>query len=200
MLKVFTEDDTKKIQIDEGIVAINLGEPSQRILGPTRGGAEVTITPVIRDIDFDGRRGKTMGMQVKDEEDATVKVTSLCCKQEDLLYALPNAVMDENTKVITQGDFGPIKSSSYLKTIDVITQMLDGTFKVLTFNYGLHEGAFTYNAKPKAENEHNLEFIPHYTIEDASRLFKITDHATNPLPTNDNGTDENPDENNENGE
>lgn len=181
MLKVFTENDTKKIQIDEGIVVFNMGEENQLIVGPTRGGVEVTITPVIRDIDFDGRRGKTAGMQVKDEEDATIKVTSLCCSQDLLLKALPNAVLDSNTNIITQGDFGPIKSSNYISTIDVITQMLDGTFKVLTFNNGLHEGAFTYNAKPKAENEHNLEIIPHYTIDDSSRIWKITDHATNPL-------------------
>lgn len=188
MLKVFNENDTKKIQIDEGIVAINLGKPTQRVLGPTRGGAEVTITPVIRDIEFDGRRGKTAGMQVKDEEDATIKVTSLCCSQDDLMYGLPNAVKDNNG-VITQGDFGPIKKDQYLETIDVITQMLDGTFKILSFNYGLHEGAFTYKAAPKAENEYNLELIPHYTIDDSSRLYSIKDSVTNPVAPDSNSSD-----------
>ena len=91
MLRVFTENEVKKIQIDEGIVVLNLGLETEKILGPTRGGVEVTITPEIRDIEFDGRRGKTAGMQVKDGEDATVKVISLCCSQESLLYALPNA-------------------------------------------------------------------------------------------------------------
>ena len=61
--------------------------------------------------------------------------------------------------------------------------MLDGTYKVLTFNYGLHEGAFTYKAAPKAENEHNLEIIPHYTIDDSSRLYKIEDYETCPITT-----------------
>ena len=37
MLKVFTENDTKKIQIDEGIVVFNLGKENEKILGPTRG-------------------------------------------------------------------------------------------------------------------------------------------------------------------
>ncbi len=181
MLRVFTENDTKKIQIDEGIVVLNLGQENERILGPTRGGVEMTITPEIRDIDFDGRRGKTMGMQTIDAEDATVKVVSLCCSQEDLLRALPNAVMDEDTKVIKQDNFGVISNDKYIKTIDVITQMLDKTYKILTFNYGLHEGAFTYKAAPKAENEHNLEFIPHYTIDDASRLYSIKDSEACPI-------------------
>ena len=73
MLKVFTENDTKKIQIDEGIVVLNLGKDNELILGPTRGGVEMTITPEIRDIEFDGKRGKTAGMQVIDGEDATIK-------------------------------------------------------------------------------------------------------------------------------
>lgn len=181
MLRVFTENDVKKIQIDEGIVVLNLGQEDELILGPTRGGVEMTITPEVRDIEFDGRRGKTAGMQTIDGEDATIKVVSLCCSQDVLLKALPNAVLDDETKEIKQGDFGVISQSKYIKTIDVITQLLDKTYKILTFNYGLHEGAFTYKAVSKAENEHNLEFIPHYTIDDASRLYKIKDSETCPI-------------------
>ena len=74
-----------------------------------------------------------------------------------------------------------LAKSKYIDTIDVITQMLDKTYKILTFNYGLHEGAFTYKAAPKAENEHNLEIIPHYTIDDSSRLYQIKDSETCPI-------------------
>ena len=49
-----THGDIEKIQIDEGIVVINYGLSTQRIIGPTRGGATITITPSIRDIDHDG--------------------------------------------------------------------------------------------------------------------------------------------------
>lgn len=185
MLRVFTEKDIKKIQIDEGLVVLNLGKETERILGPTRGGVEITITPEIRDIEFDGRRGKTAEMQVIDGEDATVKVVSLCCSQEDLMYALPNAKLNELKDTITQGDFGVIAKEKYIETIDVITQMLDKTYKILTFNYGLHEGAFSYKAVSKGENEHNLEFIPHYTIDDDSRLFQIKDSATCPITKGD---------------
>lgn len=183
MLRVFTENDVKKIQIDEGIVVLNLGKENEKVLGPTRGGVEMTITPSIRDIEFDGRRGKTLGMQVIDEEDASVKVNLLCCSQEMLEHALPNATIDATTKVITQGSFGVIPKEKYIETIDVITKMLDGTYKILKFFYGLHEGAFSYKATPKGENEHNLEFIPHYTIDDSSKLYKIEDSATFPLTT-----------------
>ncbi len=185
MLRVFTENEVKKIQIDEGIVVLNLGLETEKILGPTRGGVEVTITPEIRDIEFDGRRGKTAGMQVKDGEDATVKVISLCCSQESLLYALPNAKLSEDKKTIEQGDFGLIGQEQYIQTIDVITQMLDKTYKTLKFYLGLHEGAFSYKAVSKAENEHNLEIIPHYSIDDDSRLYKIVDSDECPITKGD---------------
>ena len=55
--------DVNKIQIDEGVVVINYGESDEKVLGPTRGGAEFTVTPSIRDIEFDGRKGKTCGVR-----------------------------------------------------------------------------------------------------------------------------------------
>ena len=45
-----SSNDINKIQIDEGIVVVNYGETGEKILGPTRGGAEFTVTPSIRDI------------------------------------------------------------------------------------------------------------------------------------------------------
>ena len=65
MLVVLSENDKKKIQIDEGIVVVDYGETNEKVLGPTRGGVEFVVTPSIRDIEFDGRKGKTKGMQLK---------------------------------------------------------------------------------------------------------------------------------------
>ena len=59
MLVNLTQNDINKIQIDEGIVVLDYGESSEKVLAPTRGGAEFTATPSIRDIEFDGRKGKT---------------------------------------------------------------------------------------------------------------------------------------------
>ena len=60
--------DVNKIQIDEGVVIVNYGETGERILGPTRGGAEFTATPSIRDIEFDGRKGKLKECKLKMEK------------------------------------------------------------------------------------------------------------------------------------
>ena len=59
-----TQEQIENIQIDYGIVYVNYGEVGEAQLAPTRGGGTVTITKNIRDIEFDGRKGKTKGMQV----------------------------------------------------------------------------------------------------------------------------------------
>ena len=184
MLVRLTEGQTQKIQIDEGIVVLNLGEETEKILGPTRGGAELTPTPSIRDIEYDGRRGKTAGLQIKDGEDVTLKVITLDCSQETLALAIPNAKLEEETKKIEQGKFGLIAKSSYIPKISVITMTLDGKFKVLTLKNALHEGAFTFKAVPKAENEHNLELIGHYDyLNPDDKIWSIEDSETNPIAT-----------------
>lgn len=184
MLKRLTKNDIDKIQIDEGIVVVNYKETDQKILGPTRGGVECTITPSIRDIEFDGRRGKTKGLQVKDGEDAELKVSTLCCSLENLKFALRGTT--SSTTSIEQNEesgFGLIKDEEYVKNVAVVTMMLDGTFKVLIIKNAMHEGAFSFKANSKAENEHALDFFAHYDPINGGSIWKIEDEATNPLVT-----------------
>lgn len=182
MLVNLTQNDVNKIQIDEGVVVLDYGETSEKILAPTRGGAELTATPSIRDIEYDGRKGKTAGMQVKDGEDVSLKINTLCCSQENLALAIPGADVGNTTaKKITPGNFGVIPASAYLKNVAVVTKMLDGTFKILIVKNAMHEGAFGFKAVSKSENEHNLEFLGHYNLTNDDPIWYIEDSATNPL-------------------
>ncbi len=176
-----TQGNIEKIQIDEGIVVTDFGEDNEVILGPTRGGAEFVATPSIRDIEYDGRKGKTKGLQLKDGEDVSLKIIILCCSQQNLALAMPNATVDSSSSKIEQGDFGVIKDSSYLKNVAVITKMLDGTYKILIVKNAMHEGAFTFKAAPKSENEHNLEFLGHYDPLTEGKIWSVEDSTENPL-------------------
>jgi len=53
-----TKTQVDKIQIEEGLVFLDYGLPTQELLGPTRGGGEFKGETKLRDIEFDGRRGK----------------------------------------------------------------------------------------------------------------------------------------------
>lgn len=181
MLVNLTENDINKIQIDEGIVILDYKETTERILAPTRGGAEFTVTPSIRDIEFDGRKGKTKGMQVKDGEDVSLKVNTLCCSQENLALAIPGANVNTDTKKITPGKFGLIPATAYLKNIAIVTKMLDDTFKVLVVKNPMHEGSFGFKANSKSENEHNLEMLGHYDATKDEDMWYIEESETNPI-------------------
>ena len=177
-----TANQINKIQIDEGIVVINLGETNELVLGPTRGGAEFTVTPSIRDIEFDGRRGKTKGLQVKDGEDVELKVNTLNCSQEILQYALNGSSATGEGKDLAQGGFGVIQATSYLTNVAVITKTIDGKFKILKVMNPMHESAFTFKAASKSENEHNLDFLGHYdALNQDTPIWTIVESATNPV-------------------
>ena len=178
-----SSDEIKKIQIDEGIVVANYGETDEKVLGPTRGGAELTVTPSIRDIEFDGKKGKSMGLQVKDGEDVSLKINTLCCSLEYLKYAIPGASINEANNELTPGNFGVIQSNAYLKNVAIITKMIDNTFTVITIKNAMHEGAFGYKGVSKSENEHNIEFLGHYdpTSSTEECIWKVETSTTNPL-------------------
>lgn len=181
MLVNLTQNDINKIQIDEGIVVLDYGETSEKVLAPTRGGAEFTAIPSIRDIEFDGRKGKTVGMQVKDGEDVSLKINTLCCSQENLALAIPGASIDATSRKITPGNFGVIPATAYLKNVAVVTKMIDGTFKILVVKNPMHEGAFGFKASSKSENEHNLEFLGHYNATNDESIWYVEESATNPI-------------------
>lgn len=93
MITNLTTKQIESIQIDEGVIFLNYGETDERLLAPTRGGGEFAATVTVRDIEFDGRHGKTTGTQVIEEQGASLKVTTLCMSQENLALAIPTCTI-----------------------------------------------------------------------------------------------------------
>ena len=111
-----TKQDIENIQIDYGIVYINYGENDKKLLGPTRGGGEFVATATIRDIEYDGSKGKTKGMQVVDDITAQLNVTQLNTSMDTLKMALPFAKYDNVTGKLSVGSdsVGFIPDEAYL--------------------------------------------------------------------------------------
>lgn len=183
-----TQTQVNKIQIDEGLLYVDFGESSQRKIGPTRGGGEFTATPTIRDIEFDGRVGKTVGMQVIESQEAVLKVNSLCCSQEEIKLALPGIRVASGTgdgQVLKNAKAGVLSAASgssvYCKNMTLFAKLMDGTFKKITIKNPLNEAAFSIKAVQKAENELALEIYAHYTIDDLNGdLYQIEEVSTDP--------------------
>ncbi len=182
-----TQAQVDKIQIDEGLLYVDFGETSQRKIGPTRGGGEFDGTQTIRDIEFDGRVGKTAGMQVIESQEAVLKVNSLCCSQEELKLALPGCRVTGtgDAQVIKNAKAGVLSAASgssvYCKNVTLFAKLMDGKFKKITIYNGLNEAGFAVKAVQKAENELALEIYAHYTIDDLNGdLYQIEEVSADP--------------------
>lgn len=182
MVTNLTTKQIESIQIDESVTFLDYGEETERFLAPTRGGGEFSATATIRDIDFDGKHGKTAGTQVIEEQAASLKVTTLDLSQENLLLALPFCtIVSENGKVIKNPRTGVIPMDAYLKNVTSFTKTIGGKYKKITIYNPMHENGLAVKAVQKAEGELALEFLAHYPYSDLDGdLWQIEEIDTPP--------------------
>ena len=172
-----TKKQIENIQFDEALVYVNWGvEGKERMIGPSRGGGEFVVTETIRDVEFDGRQGKTKDMQVLEDQGANLKIVSLCCTQEDLELALVGGKLNEDQSITNIQSGSWIPATKYLENVVAFAKLSGGTFKKITIFNALHESGMTFSTKPKAENEHNLDFIAHFDPTDRTKnIYKVED-------------------------
>ncbi len=179
MVTNLTKKKIKEIQIDEALIFINYGTAKQQLLGPTRGGGEFVATATVRGIEFDGKRGKTAGTEVIEEQAASIKVTTLCMSQENLARAIPNCVVEtEKGNIVENPESGVVSDDSYLENITAFAKLLGGTYKKITIFNAMHESGISTKAVQKAEGELGFEFHAHYPYSDLNGkggLWKVED-------------------------
>jgi len=174
-----TQEQVENIQIDYGIVYINYGETGVRQLAPTRGGGTFTVTKNIREIEYDGRKGKTKGMQVVDEINAMLSVPLLCASMDNLALAMPWATYSDGKLSAESGNLGVIQDSAYLSNVTLFAKVIGGGYKKITLYNAMTENDFSLAAAPKAEGVITLEVHAHWDAEDdAADLYDIENVGT----------------------
>lgn len=182
MVTNLTKQQIESIQIDESVIFLDYGETTERFLAPTRGGGEFAATITVRDIEFDGRHGKTKGTQVIEEQGASIKVNTLCMSQENLALAIPGCtVSDAEGNAISNPKTGIIPDSAYLKNITMFAKLISGKYKKITIYNPMHENGFTAKAVQKAEGELAFEFLAHYPYSNLDGdLWKVEEVSEAP--------------------
>ena len=171
-----TQEQIENIQIDYGLVYINYGGIGEKQLAPTRGGGTFSVTKNIREIEYDGRKGKTKGMQVVDEINATLSVPLLCASMDNLALAMPWATYANGKLSAKSADLGVIKDSAYLSNITMFAKVIGGGYKKITLYNAMAENDFSLAAAPKAEGVIQLEVSAHWDAkDDAADLYDIED-------------------------
>jgi hypothetical protein len=187
-----TQSQLDNILFDYGLIYVNYGEVDQRLIGPTRGGVEFVATANIRDVEFDGRLGKSKGSQVIDEINASLKFNLLDSSLANMAMALPGTTYDAENTIIKSGVGGVIPTGNYLTNVTVFGKVTGGGYKKITLKNSMGEGDFSLKMQDKSEAEVPLEIWAHwdptataaagdlYTIEDVAN---ITGDTTAPTVT-----------------
>lgn len=174
-----TKEQVENIQIDYGIVVLDYDLPTERRLGPTRGGGTFNATATLRDIEFDGRKGKTKGMQSVDEINATLSVVNLSMSMEDLAVAMPWATYQGGKISGKTANIGILPNSAYLGNITMFCKVIDGGYKKITLYNPMNGSEFSIAAAPKAEGTVSLTLQANWdSTDDTKDLFEVEDVET----------------------
>jgi hypothetical protein len=174
-----TSAQIEAIQIDYGIVYANFGEVGETILGPSKGGASFDVKVVYRDIEFDGMKGKSKGMQTIDEVNATLSVTLINTSIDTLALAMPYATLASSILTCESAAVGVVPDADYLTNVTMFAKLVSGQYKKITLYNAMNEKDFSLSAKPKSEGEVALEISAHWDpTDDTADLYKIEDVAS----------------------
>ena len=185
MSKKYPAAQIEAIQIDYGIVYVDYGEVTQRRLGPTRGGATFTVTKELRDIEYDGRIGKTK-LQVIDAIDAMLAVVNLDTSHENLKLAMPylveSGVDPDFVLTAEENSIGLVASGKYNKNVTMFAKLVGGGYKKIVLFNAMNEADFSIAAVQKAEGTVSLEIYAHWEVDEddvnnVDKLFTIEEVA-----------------------
>ena len=174
-----TQAQIESIQIDYGIVYVNFGEVGEALLGPTKGGATFDVKATRRDIEFDGMKGKSKGLQVIDDINAMLIVNTINASMDTAALAMPFATLAAGVLTCKSAAVGIVASASYLTNITMFGRTVAGEYKKITLYNAMNEKDFSLACKPKGEGEIGLEIYAHWDpTNDAADLYQIEDVAS----------------------
>ena len=183
-MRRITQNQRENIVLNAAILVADYGEETEREIGITKGGVKFTVTETVRDIEFDGRRGKTKGMEVVDEIDAAFETATLELSQENILLALVAAEQGESDE-ITNTDGGVIPDTRYLQNITAfgICNKTSKFKKITLYNPGA-AGGLEIATADKGEATVPLKINAHWDMDVAEgtphNIYKIEDDTTGP--------------------
>ena len=179
MQRQITQQQLENIQIDYGMLYVNYGEVGERRIGPTRGGATFTATATLRDIEFDGSKGKTKDMVVVDDINAMLSIANMDTSMDDLALAMPWATYATNILTGKSANVGVVPASSYLTNVTMFAKVVGGGYKKITLYNAMNTSPFTLAATPKAEGTVALEISAHWDpVDDTADLFQVEEVST----------------------
>lgn len=166
------DEKIDKVMIDAGLVYIDYGLETERLLGMCRGDNELSVEIEIREVEANGQKGKTKGARRKITENASLKVNLIDLSIENLKIALPGS-----TLTVGKLENGwKISLEDYIDNIVLIGKTMDDQYKKITLFNVLVDEALSLALTEKDEAVVEMTLSAHYDPTDLdSKLWSIED-------------------------
>jgi hypothetical protein len=160
----FTADTPNRLLINEGVVYLNYGETSERMLGATRGGTEFTIEQEVHTPEIDGVKGPLKGSRRIVESTARLSAELLEFTQENFMLAVVGADstpdLEGNYNVIRRDR--ELSDADYHINVAVVGELADGKEVVVVLHNALNDEGVTVGQEDRDEATLPVTFTAHF--------------------------------------
>ena len=158
-----TPDTYERLLLDQGLVYVDYGESTQRLVGATSGGNKIDISREIRQMKFDGAPGDVKGDKRVVGVTAKLTVNISEFSTENILMANPGASKTTGSTHDAIAVARNIQEGDYFKNVALVLAKA-GTDELFVYKLSnaLALNGFSLDAKEKAEGVATIEFTGHY--------------------------------------
>lgn len=161
-------ENIENIAIDAGVVYLNYGLGTERLLGPCRGDNSFKVDQEFREIEANGLKGRTKGYRRKIREDAEISVNLMSTSLEDLRDALPGSKIQGNKLIADWGEL------DYIANVTIIQEAMNG-YKKYQITNALADEEIEITLTEDDETVIAIKFAAHYDCPDTADLWSIED-------------------------
>lgn len=154
----------RRIVVDAGALYRNYGEPTQELIGATRGGATFTVGREDRQVEADGIRGSVMGLKRVIDHSPRLEFT-LVEMSLDMWLDLTRgtALLDESGDFYRITPSNEIAISDYLTNIALVARVMNTDTPIVIILYNaLQEGEWSMTTADRDEGTVGITFVGHY--------------------------------------
>lgn len=175
----FTTNSSEKFIIDAGAVYLNTtfaagAFTGGTLLGATSGGNEFVIQQEIRQIEVDGAKGRTKGLQVVTFQNPVLTVNLKEMTAQNLAKAITGANVDTADTaydIITSS--GQIDLTDYISNVTLVGKLLNGKQVVIVVENVLQIEGLEMTFEDNNEVVVPVAFAGHYEAGSTQAPFKI---------------------------
>lgn len=176
--KGYTNQSAERFIIDAGAIYFNTtftagAFTGGELLGATSGGNEFVVQQEIRQIEVDGTKGRTKGLQIINFQNPTLTVNLKEMTAKNLSMALTGGEINTaDTKYDIITSKGVVDSKDYIKNITLVGKMTDGKDVVIVVENVLSIEGLEMTFEDNNEVVIPVAFAGHYD-ESGRAPFKI---------------------------